>query len=79
MAKENINLKEDIKVAINNFSKENLTENCVKLFEKLGYNTERQTFFDEKTYQYFKEYYIDEKKDFNETKALTNEWKYTDL
>jgi len=72
-------IKQNIKQSIQSFSKGNLTTNALKLFQTLGYNTERQAPFDRPDYPTFKESFIDIQSKFNEDKALGRDWKYVDL
>ncbi|MCG2726904.1 MAG: hypothetical protein L6420_11760, partial [Elusimicrobia bacterium] len=74
------NVKTDIEAAIKAFHTGNLTDNALGFFRTLGYNTERQQPFNQKTYNYFKEYYAHESDNkFNEEKAQVKNWKYIDL
>jgi adenine-specific DNA-methyltransferase len=75
----NKEIKQKIKEAIQQFNNGNLTENVISLFQTLGYNTERQQPFEEKTYACFKEFYLDNNNRFNEEKALVPQWNYIDL
>ena len=81
MAKTDTEIKISISIdrAIKAFSCGNLTENSLKLFQELGYNTDRQQPLDDKTFACFKEYYIDSDSRFNEEKALSKEWQQIDL
>ena len=65
--------------AIKDFSKENLTDQAIHLFKTLGYNTERQNPFPQKSYNFFKESFLDGDSCFNQEKALVKEWKSIDL
>ena len=75
----------EVKIAIQSdikdFSKNNLTDQAIHLFNILGYNTERQDSFISKNYKEFKDRYGEcfEEKKFNEEKALVKEWKSVDL
>ncbi|MCD4655248.1 hypothetical protein K8T06_15105, partial [bacterium] len=71
--------KKKIEKALRNFSSENLTEQAIELFKILGYNTERQDPFSDKTYGFFKDSFLDSADRFSEEKALAAEWKYVDL
>lgn len=77
MTKEEI--KRNIESSIKSFSKNNLSINCINLFNCLGYITDRQAPLLEKTYSEFKENFIVPNSKFNEEKALCTEWKYIDL
>jgi len=72
-------LKNGIKPSITTFMNGALTTNALSLFSTLGYNTNRQSPFSEKTYHFFKESFLDGNTRFDETKALVLEWKYVDL
>lgn len=72
-------IKNDIKYSIQDFLSGNLTLNALKLFNALGYVTERQAPFNKKTKEEFSETYISNEKKFDKTKAKFNEWKYVDL
>ena len=52
-------IKEKILESIQVFSGNNLTENALKLFNVLGYNTDRQAPLDSQDYACFKETYVD--------------------
>ncbi|MCG2762144.1 MAG: hypothetical protein L6253_03050, partial [Candidatus Atribacteria bacterium] len=74
------NVKTDIEAAIKAFHTGNLTDNALGYFRTHGYNTARQQPFNQKTYNYFKEYYAHESDNkFNEEKAQVKNWKYIDL
>ena len=76
---QNTTDKTNIKATINSFSKGNLTENGLKLFQSLGYVTERKAHLNKPTFAEFKENYNDGSSKFNEDKALVQDWKYVDL
>ena len=71
-------IKSEIKHSLIAFESGNLTQNALKLFQALGYVTERQAPLHKTTFAEFKDTYIDGKK-FDETKAKASEWKYVDL
>ena len=71
--------KRRIETAIKAFSKGNLTQNALDLFQTLGYTTDRQASLAKPTYAQFKELFISADSRFNEDKALTSQWKYVDL
>jgi hypothetical protein len=71
--------KKIIKSALQSFGGGDLSQKSLKLYQTLGYNTERQNPFSEKTYRCFKESYLDGDTRFSEVKALVPEWKYVDL
>ena len=68
-----------IRDAIQGFANGNLSANALKLFKTLGYNTERQAPFHNKTKEEFAETFIAPETRFDKTKAKFNEWKYMDL
>ena len=72
------NVKNEIQDLILKFSQGNLSENALTLFQALGYATDRQSPFAEKTFNCFKESYLDGQS-FREEKALVPDWKYVDL
>ncbi|WP_340111971.1 Eco57I restriction-modification methylase domain-containing protein [Maribellus mangrovi] len=74
-----IETKTSISDTIKAFSKGDLTQNSMKLFQTLGYNTERQLPFDEPTFAYFRDEFLPDELVFNEEKALVNDWNYIDL
>lgn len=76
MAAEQIKL--NIKSAVQSFTKGNLTEKSIDLFEKLGYVTQRRAPLHKPSFEEFKDTYIGDKR-FDEAKAKTSEWKYVDL
>ena len=81
MAK-NIDEKLNIQEAIKDFSKVDITKAGINLFSVLGYDTSLQAPLDNKTYEEFKENYIDSSPAadrFSEQKALTDEWKTIDI
>jgi adenine-specific DNA-methyltransferase len=69
---------EKIQSALNSFSKGDLTENALNLFQTLGYESERQLPFDDKSFADF-ETYIKDDSNFSEKNALISEWQYVDL
>jgi adenine-specific DNA-methyltransferase len=71
--------KKIIKSALQSFRGGDLSQKSLKLYQTLGYNTERQNPFSEKTYRFFKESFLDGDTRFSEVKALVSEWKYVDL
>ena len=74
-----IDIKQNILKAIQGFDGANLTANALKLFQTLGYNTERRMQLVEASFEYFKESFIQPESKFNEEKALSKQWKYVDL
>ena len=81
MAK-NTDEKLNIQEAIKAFGSKNFSEAGIELFSTLGYDTSLQAPLDDKTYQEFKETYIEGSPNaerFNEEKALVEEWKSIDI
>lgn len=72
-------LKFAIQSSIKAFANEGISKNALALFSTLSYNTDRQNPFVKKTYQTFKESFLDGETRFNEGKAIVNEWKSVDL
>ncbi len=79
MTVNNTEAKSAIQTAIKAFSEGNVSGNAVYLFKTLGYNTDRQSPFEEKTYAFFKDSFLDGETRFNEDKAFVREWKSVDL
>ncbi|MDM8548593.1 TaqI-like C-terminal specificity domain-containing protein [Desulfobacterales bacterium HSG2] len=78
-------MKQKIQNAIRNFGQDDLFDAAIRLFQTLGYDTERQNRLDHPTYQEFSESYLEEENDripdigkFGQ-KALTAEWKGVEL
>jgi adenine-specific DNA-methyltransferase len=71
--------EQSIKTAIEAFQKGSLTDNALSLFKTLGYNVERRQPFKQKTFAYFKEYFLNGNDHFREDKALVSDWTYLDL
>lgn len=71
--------KKLIQSALQSFKDGDLTQKSIGLFQALGYNTDRQNFFSEKTYRFFRESFFNDDTRFSEEKALVPEWKYIDL
>jgi hypothetical protein len=79
---KNTDTKIEIRDAILVFRNKSLFDAGIGLFNTLGYDTSLQAPLDNKTYEEYKENYINvsEAKDrFNEEKALTSEWKSVDI
>lgn len=74
-----VDIKQKIQKAIQQFAGSNSTDNALKLFQTLGYNTERKMQFAQKSFSFFKESFIQPESKFNEEKALVKDWKYIDL
>jgi len=74
-----IDLKTKIQIALQGFATGNLTDQSLKLFKTLGYKTDRQSPFGQKTFQCFKDSFLDGNTRFDEKKAFALEWKYVDL
>jgi hypothetical protein len=72
-------IKEKILQSLQTFSGDNLTKNALKLFDTLGYNTDRQAPLDIQDYTCFKTTYAEANPRFNEDKALVKDWKYVDF
>lgn len=75
-------IKNNIKFSIQAFAPQggsNLTTNALKLFQSLGYITERQAPFHKKTKEEFAETFISTDRKFDKQKAKFAEWKYVDL
>ncbi|MFA4909973.1 MAG: Eco57I restriction-modification methylase domain-containing protein [Desulfobacteria bacterium] len=68
-----------IQSSVMTFTNGDLSTNALSLFSTLGYNTDRQNPFSEKTYRFFKDSFFHGDPRFNEEKALVLEWKYVDL
>lgn len=81
MAK-NTDEKLNILEAVKAFAKDDISKAGINLFSTLGYDTSLQAPLDDKTYQEFKETYIDgapNAERFNEEKALVVNWKSIDI
>jgi len=72
-------IKNDIKFSLQGFATSNLTSNALKLFQTLGYVTERQAPFHKKTKEEFADTFLSPEKKFDKAKAKFTEWKYVDL
>jgi adenine-specific DNA-methyltransferase len=72
-------VKQKIQSAIQSFNNGSLTENALAFFSTLGYRTDRQSPFDRKSYQYFKDSFLDGNTSFKKEKALVEDWKSIDL
>ncbi len=71
-------MKENILQSLEKFSRGNLSENALNLFQTLGYESTRQQPFDDKSFENFAEYITDES-NFNRKNAFADEWQYVDL
>lgn len=81
MAK-NTDEKLNILEAVKAFAKDDISKAGINLFSTLGYDTSLQAPLDDKTYQEFKETYIEGSPNaerFNEEKALVEDWKSIDI
>ena len=81
MAK-NIDEKQNIQNALKFFCTQNLSQAGINLFSVLGYDTSLQAPLDNKTYQEFRETYIESSPAaarFSEEKALVSDWKSIDI
>lgn len=67
-----------IQKSLDTFSGGDLMENALNLFQTLGYESERQLPFDDKSFADFESYIKDDLK-FSEKNALASEWRYVDL
>jgi hypothetical protein len=74
-----IESKTKIKSAIDSFTKGNLSTNGLNLFQTLGYNTERQTSLEKRTYKEFEENYVNDNFRFRKDRAFVDEWIYIDV
>lgn len=74
-----INSKQNIQSALAAFKTGNLSQNAIALFDALDYNTIRQQPFEQKTYAYFKEYYVSDNSNFNAETAKVTQWQSIDL
>ena len=72
-------IKSEIQKTIKDFAEGNLTENALKLFQTLGYDTDRQAPLNKPAFVEFNDNFITPEKNFNESKALCSEWKYVNL
>ncbi|MFH1096653.1 MAG: hypothetical protein ABH886_07995 [Candidatus Desantisbacteria bacterium] len=72
-------LKQKIRSTIQAFKDSNVSESSLILFQALGYDTNRQSPFSEKTYRFFKDSYESKMENFKEKKSFCGEWKYVDL
>ena len=72
-------IKLNIEKAIQQFSNTNTTTVALKLFQSLGYNTERRMQLVKTSFSYFKESFIQPESNFNEEKAFVKDWLYVDL
>lgn len=82
----NTDVKQNIQNTLKGFANGSLTENALKLFETLGYITNRQAPLDKKTKEEFADTFISAERNlpagkagFDKEKAKFNEWKYVDL
>lgn len=72
-----IDLRYIIQSALAAFKSGSLSQNSITLFNALGYNTTRQQPFEQKTWAYFKEYYVSD--NFNSEIAKVSQWQSIDL
>lgn len=72
-------LKFAIQSSIKAFNNGDISKNALALFSTLGYNTNPQGSFTQKTYQTFKDSFLDGETTRFEDKAMVNEWKSVDL
>jgi adenine-specific DNA-methyltransferase len=71
--------KKIIQAALQDFKDGDLSQKAIKFYQVLGYNTNRQNLFSEKTYRFFRDSFLNGNIHFSEEKALISEWKYVDL
>ena len=72
-------VKRLIQSAVQSFASNDLTGNAIRFFQTLGYNTDRQNPFPEKTFEFFKDSFLEGNQNFKEDKAQVKEWKSADL
>jgi hypothetical protein len=75
-------LKQAIQSAVKSFASSgtgSLTDQTIAFFQTIGYDTNLQNPFTEKTFASFKESYLEGNSRFNEQKAFVEEWKSIDL
>ena len=72
-------LKISIQSSIKAMGEREFSKNALSLFATLGYKTDRQNPFSLKTFQFFKESFLDRDTRFKEDKALTKEWTSIDM
>ncbi|MDM8548589.1 Eco57I restriction-modification methylase domain-containing protein [Desulfobacterales bacterium HSG2] len=77
-------MRQKIQNAIRNFSQDDLFDAAIRLFQTLGYDTERQNRLDHPTYQEFSESYLKENDSIPDIgkfgqKALTDHWERVEL
>lgn len=74
-----IALKERIKENLQALNQPDFSSQAVALFTTLGYDTSRQAPFPQKSWQFFKDTFLQPDSRFNENKAMVNEWQSVDL
>jgi adenine-specific DNA-methyltransferase len=74
-----IDIKQNITNAISGFSKGNLFDNSIRLFQSLGYKTERQSRLSKSTYKGFIEDFPTAAEKINLKKALSQQWNKIEL
>jgi very-short-patch-repair endonuclease len=81
MTDQDIRIKREIDSALQAFSTGNLSQSALSLFAALGYNTQRQNPFVQKTSAEFEENFghVFAEKKFNKDKARFDQWKSIDL
>ncbi len=72
-------LKIGIQSSIKALGSREFSKSVLSLFSILGYKTDRQNPFPQKTFQFFKDSFLGANQSFNEDKALTKEWTSVDL
>jgi len=77
-------MKQKIQNAIRSFGQDDLFDAAIRLFQTLGYDTDRQNRLDDPTYQEFSESYLKENDRIPDIgkfgqKALTDHWERVEL
>ena len=72
-------VKRLIQSAVQSFSSGDLTGNALFFFKTLGYNTDRQSPLSPKTFDSFKDSFLEGNQNFKEDKAQVKDWKSVDL
>lgn len=72
-------IKKSIQSSIKAMGSSQFSKSVLSLFSVLGYKTDRQNPFPQKTFQFFKDSFLGANPSFNEDKALTKKWTSVDL
>ena len=72
-------LKINIQSSLKALDKPDFSQRVLSLFSTLGYKTDRKNPFTQKTFQFFKDSFLERDSRFDEKKALTTEWSSVDL